>query len=908
MPRILIVDSNLPFLMRLRKSLEKQGLDVRAISRPRPALKELSQQRFDVAVVDLHMDWVDMPTFIKDLRIRQPDLPIVLTGQYEEDPEQVGVLEAQGYLNKPYLARDMLPIVEKAIARGYTPSTTMEDQIFAGEFGEVPSFDALLEMALVQSQRGDEPEIEDDATLGQLLSTLYDEDVEADILQRVSEKRGERVDADVMPALLIPDDEMGRNYTSIEPHDADVSQIVQEQKWREALAKETDNLPATSALKLANSAQAMHRFLQRVEEAQKHTGRDVEVKPLPSWSRPFDKDEEEYQRALLEAVHLGDPPTSLPETFEAPPHAAQTQPITVPEIDLYLDPNTPAQPSPAVNVAQIVDTLDRAQDMANVPVPQINEKFTERAKRDRSKMLPRADELPEEPYRIFEEPKSQSQDTPEFIPEPQAQSQDTPAYTPEPSFVDAVDEPEIVAQDTPAFAAESESVGLNDTDELLWSEPEVGAQATPEFIPEPQAQSQDTPAYTLESAIEAELESEPEYEYFHEPNISEILAEEESLIPVSVDEITRSMGIDVNAEYAAIFGIEEEMAEEPEPEDYFEPEPIPQPHAYAPEVTQIDEEAVDELLSGMEDLDVVGHATLQLMEMSLESTATAIMLFHDMRLIARSGELSEQTWRELEEVFNKAWERPGLGNTRLAYEDVYGMGDILLYSQLSVNNLILSLVFPNNMPVSQIRKQATRLRGALETLPEAEAEPIHEPTQIIAVDEDVETTLATEPETSEEAPAAVTQPSRPTGMRPPDGLRTPKPNPIPERDKGAYMSYGVLWLLDAADVNFNKPIANALSAWIYRLAADNDWDVHALEIGKGWINMHIEIPSQELVGKVLEAFMEDTNARLLNALGRDPDFDESLWIEGYSINTPGRLFTHGEIDFFMEYYERELAP
>lgn len=841
MPRILIVDSNLPFLMRLRKALEKQGLDVRAISRPRPALKELSQQRFDVAVVDLHMDWVNMPTFIKDMRARQPDLPIVVSGQYEEDPEKVAELEAQGYLNKPYLARDLLPVVEKAIARGYTPSIRVEDQIFAGEFGDVPSFDALLEMALSQSsQLGDEPTIEDDATLGQLLSTLYDEDVEADILQRVSEKRGETIYQDVMPALVIPDDELSDDYSSTMSEEsiyADASRLVQEQKWQADLAPETDNLPATSALKLANSAQAMHRFLQRVEEARKHTGRDVEVKPLPSWGRSLNQDEEDYQRALLDAVHLGEPPTSLPETFEAPPHSAQTQPVTVPEIDLYLDPSTPAQPMPSVDVAQIADDMAVAQDMSNVPFPEIKQ---EAPRRDRSKMLPSVDELPPEPHQVFAEP-------------------------------------EIEAEDTPAYTEESEIVAAAADEYLTYD-------AEPEYSPN----------------VEPELAVEGALEYIPEPDIFDILAEEESLIPVSVDEITRSFGIDIDEEYEAI-----QAAEIDEQEVEFDE------RSFAPEVTTADEEAVDALLNEMNDLDVIGHATLQLMEMSLESTASAILLHHDMHLVARSGELSEQTWRELEEVFNKAWIRHGLGNTRLAYEDVFGLGDILLYSQLSLNNMTLSLAFPNNIPVSQIRQQASRLRGALETLPEAEVEPIPEPTQIIAVDDEPATPASSAASTEavadyEEPIAAVTQPSRPTGMRAPDGLRAAKPNPIPERDKGSYMSYGVLWLLEVGDVKFNKPIANALSVWIYRLAAEQDWDVHGLEIGKGWVNIHLEIPTQELIGEVLNALMDDTNARLLNALGRDEQFDDGLWAEGYSINTPGRLFTAGEIELFTDYYQRDL--
>lgn len=730
MTRILIVDSNLPFLMRLRKALEKEGHNVRAISRPRPALRELAQAPFEVAVVDLHIDWVEMPQFIKDMRARQPNLPIVLTGQYPEDPEQVGVLNAQGYLNKPYLARDLLPVVQMAIERGYQASARDFDVIATSDFSDVPSFDVLMEMALNQSATAHETGLSEDTTLGELINSLHDEAVEEDIRQHtrehvIVEPPVDSMDTPPMPELVIPDDEIGVQTRRFDIVDERAEAAGQTRRLDpetlttpDKLVEERSGQGVEAALKIANSNLAMEKLLSNVEAWVNRTG-EIHVHPLPSWSIEPTPEEAEHQRLLLNSIHMSPEEIAEPQPFEEPPVGAQTQPITLPDVDLYLDDtDTPIIPMPAANIesmdlGQVVEDAGIEQEVADIPVPTLDE---------------------------------------------------------------------ILAR------------------------------------------------------------------------------EEDELVPVSIEEITQAMGIILD---------EEDDEDEDEHRAFETIEPSP------------DDEAVEELL---EEVNLVGHATLQLIELSLESTARAILLTNEDEIVAQTGELPQQIWHDIHEAVERAWERSGTPDMRLVYEDIEHLGNILLCSLHTIQHLKLTLVFPAETHVGTIRKQAAVIRDALEKIPEAELQDLD----------------------SEEAEAPPTLPSRPTDFEPPVGLQEAISLEQPvQREPGTYMGYAVVWLLGQHEIDLTKPFAEAMVRWIERMAQEHDWDIQEVEVGKSWVNVHISVPVKTYIGEVVSHLMNKTNHRLLEALGLDPENDLPLWFEGYCVSTPGRLFEHEEIREFAEYYKEE---
>ncbi|MCI0712845.1 MAG: response regulator [Chloroflexi bacterium] len=810
MTRILIVDSNLPFLMRLRKALEKQGHDVRAISRPRPALRELAQEEFEVAVVDLHMDWVEMPQFIQDMRARQPNLPIVLTGQYAEDPDQVPVLRAQGYLSKPYLAKELIPVVELAVEKGYKAADTINQMVSTFEFSDVPSFDVLMEMALNQSNASPVSNLDSDETIGELLSSLHDETVEEEILKRVSSKRGEDIvrideltdhvqDTRPSPALVIPDDEVSDNAQDVEIVDERAEALRAELEQNQAeiaddilddiLSEDTAGLGVTAALQLTNSDNAMQKLLTDADAWVNRTGK-IKVHALPSWSLPISDEEADYQRQLLEDIHLTIDGTIVSDEFEEPPLTQRTQPITLPDIDLYLDEgDTPPLPMEPVTESDTPQYAMAALDYGE----------------------------------YFDE-----------------------EYTP-PLPMDAVDiEDYEESQDTPAFPMPA----VEEPDEM----PDMA-----EVLEEADIQ---------EDIIDIPI-----------PTLGEILdREEDELVSISIEDITTALGLDLGEEE-----IEEDtgFVDEAEPvQEKYEEHPAFETVEMSP-----DAEAVDELL---EEVNLVGYAALQLVELSLESTARAIILSHNDRIVARTGELPNQTWDDILDRVQRAWERTGNPDMRLVYEDVDTLGNSLLCSLQTIEDLKLTLVFPAHTHIGTIRKQAALIRGALEKIPEHHLEHA-------VVEEDEE-----EPE------AAVTQHSRPTDLRPPEGLRGHvQIGSVPEREAGTYMGYAVTWLLGNHDIDLTKPFAEAMIRWMSRVSDEHDWDILDAKIGKSWVNLHIGIPVRTFVGEVVETLMKETNDRLLEALGLNPEHDLPLWVEGYSVSTPGRLFDEEEIEAFAEFYKQE---
>src|SRR5699024_10565209 len=91
--------------------------------------------------------------------------------------------------------------------------------------------------------------------------------------------------------------------------------------------------------------------------------------------------------------------------------------------------------------------------------------------------------------------------------------------------------------------------------------------------------------------------------------------------------------------------------------------------------------------------------------------------------------------------------------TRLVYPTVDTLGNILMYSLRTINNLYLTLVFPADTHMATIRKQAALIRDAMNQIPD----PIM-----------VEAVASAEEEAEPEA--SITQINRPTDLRPPDGL------------------------------------------------------------------------------------------------------------------------------------------
>ena len=127
MARILVVDRNEAFATMLEQMLEMNGsYEVEVAHTAGEALALLRKSRFDLTIVDMDLDQKDMDYRHLILSVRQlePTMRLMVIPMMGEDlPLETLQLNIQGTLSKPFFADDLLPNVEKSLAKQVIPPT-----------------------------------------------------------------------------------------------------------------------------------------------------------------------------------------------------------------------------------------------------------------------------------------------------------------------------------------------------------------------------------------------------------------------------------------------------------------------------------------------------------------------------------------------------------------------------------------------------------------------------------------------------------------------------------------------------------------------------------------------------------------------------------------------------------------
>jgi len=117
MPRVLVVDDELPILKLGQRILQKAGFDVLIARNGPEALVWLSQFNVDVLLTDWLMPGMHGKELILEVRRRFPDLPICcMTATPFSDPHPV--LAGVRILEKPFVAEELVQIVRWTIDAG----------------------------------------------------------------------------------------------------------------------------------------------------------------------------------------------------------------------------------------------------------------------------------------------------------------------------------------------------------------------------------------------------------------------------------------------------------------------------------------------------------------------------------------------------------------------------------------------------------------------------------------------------------------------------------------------------------------------------------------------------------------------------------------------------------------------
>ncbi len=135
--RVLIADDDAVVRDIVRRYLERDGLEVRLAGDGNEALRVLSTERIDVAILDvMMMPGPDGLSLCRTLRQGGDyTVPIILLTALSEEDDRIAGLEAgaDDYLTKPFSPRELALRVRSVLRRAPTPASTVPLEITIGE-------------------------------------------------------------------------------------------------------------------------------------------------------------------------------------------------------------------------------------------------------------------------------------------------------------------------------------------------------------------------------------------------------------------------------------------------------------------------------------------------------------------------------------------------------------------------------------------------------------------------------------------------------------------------------------------------------------------------------------------------------------------------------------------------------
>ena len=134
--RVLIADDDAVVRDVVRRYLERDGLEVRVVGDGNEALRVLSTERIDVAVLDVMMPGPNGLSLCRTLRQGGDyTVPVILLTALSEEDDRIAGLEAgaDDYLTKPFSPRELALRVRSVLRRTPTPPAAVPLEITVGQ-------------------------------------------------------------------------------------------------------------------------------------------------------------------------------------------------------------------------------------------------------------------------------------------------------------------------------------------------------------------------------------------------------------------------------------------------------------------------------------------------------------------------------------------------------------------------------------------------------------------------------------------------------------------------------------------------------------------------------------------------------------------------------------------------------
>ncbi|MBI5348430.1 MAG: transposase [Chloroflexi bacterium] len=307
----------------------------------------------------------------------------------------------------------------------------------------------------------------------------------------------------------------------------------------------------------------------------------------------------------------------------------------------------------------------------------------------------------------------------------------------------------------------------------------------------------------------------------------------------------------------------------------------------------------------------VDRAAQYLTTLTLESSANAAMLIDkkNQTLIASAGHLNQNEVNGLLRSVSEHWTKNESG------AQVQIVGEQLLYSTLVTSGVIIAMVFQAQTPLSMIRKQAKHAAGILKSSTKEEARTI---TQTVERESLPSGATTESPESLDSFPSFPKIPLSPSPESTdsfsslPKSPIFPSPESSPSLKRTAHglyaMAYTFLIVPRLAYNELKGDLRDHLSATLRQIASSYDWQVTALNVQPGYVEISLNCPTTDAPDYVIRSIMRDSSERLLNdfpRIARDHGRHPAIfWAQNYWA-TSAQKFSQEEIEKLVEYQRKE---
>lgn len=133
MIRILIADDHVLIREGLKKIL-KEAPDIEVSGEAEDArsiFEQFENQEIDVVVLDISLPGKSGLEILKDIKIRKPDIPVLILSMHPEDRFAIRALKAgaSGYITKETAAKELISAIRKVVRGGKYVSATLAERL-----------------------------------------------------------------------------------------------------------------------------------------------------------------------------------------------------------------------------------------------------------------------------------------------------------------------------------------------------------------------------------------------------------------------------------------------------------------------------------------------------------------------------------------------------------------------------------------------------------------------------------------------------------------------------------------------------------------------------------------------------------------------------------------------------------